>query len=169
MVAGVGAALTRKSAGFKRRQYPRLDQLDTCSSLLHRPFMAIATAATAPRRIDRRLLALAESSGVLFHRSGTEQLEHWATLGAAVETVLGLPTVAKFKTLGQAPNIDSLIAQAGTPGANRKLAQFLEKQVFPQYGVAPGGSEKIVAYVKRPGKSSGRRNSIALAVKGIGR
>jgi ParD-like antitoxin of type II bacterial toxin-antitoxin system len=129
--------------------------------------MAIAT--TAPRRIDRRLLALAESSGVLFHRSGTEQLEHWATLGAAVETVLGLPTVAKFKMLGRTPNIDSLIARVGTPAANRKLAQFLEKQVFPQYGVVPAESEKVVTYVKSPSKSSGRRNRMALAVKGTGR
>jgi hypothetical protein len=122
-------------------------------------------ATTAPRRIDRHLLALAESSGALFHRSGTEQLEHWATLGAAVETVLGLPTVAKFKALGRAPNIDALIAQAGTPAANRRLSQFLEKQAFPQYGTDPENLDKVILYAKGSRGSSKRRSKTALATK----
>jgi hypothetical protein len=122
-------------------------------------------ATTAPRRIDRHLLALAESSGALFHRSGTEQLEHWATLGAAVETVLGLPTVAKFKTLGRAPNIDALIAQAGTPAANRRLARFLEKQAFPQYGADPGNPGRMIIYAKGSRGSSKQRSKAALATK----
>jgi len=105
-------------------------------------------ATTASRRIDTRLLALAESSAALFHRSGTEQLEHWATLGAAVEAVINLSTVAKLKTLGRAPSIDALIAKAGTPAANKKLAQFLKKQAFPQYGVKPGTAADIITYSK---------------------
>jgi hypothetical protein len=96
-------------------------------------------ALTVPRRINARLLAEAESSAAIFHRSGTEQLEHWAALGAAVESVMGLPTVARIKTLGRAANIDSLVAAAGTPAGNRKLARFLEKQAYPQYGITKRG------------------------------
>jgi hypothetical protein len=105
-------------------------------------------ATTAPRRINSHLLALAESAGTLYHRSGTEQLEHWATLGAAVESVMSLPTVAKLKTRGRAANIDALIAKAGTPGGNQKLSQLLEKQTFPQYGTIPGKPGVIVEYSK---------------------
>jgi hypothetical protein len=135
--------------------------LDMCSSLLH----CLLMATTAPRRIDKHLLALAESSGALFHRSGTEQLEHWATLGAAVETVLGLPTVAKFKTLVRAPNIDALIAQAGTPAANRRLARFLEKQAFPQYGADPENPGRMIMHAKGSRRSSKRRSNATLATK----
>jgi hypothetical protein len=136
-----------------------------CSSLLH----SLLMATTAPRRIDRHLLALAESSGALFHRSGTEQLEHWATLGAAVETVLGLPTVAKFKTLGRAPDIDALIAQAGTPAANRRLSRFLEKQAFPQYGADPENLGRVIRYAKSSQGASKRRSKATLATNGAGR
>ena len=136
-----------------------------CSSLLH----SLLMATTAPRRIDRHLLALAESSGALFHRSGTEQLEHWATLGAAVETVLGLPTVAKLKTLGRAPNIDALIAQAGTPTANRRLSRFLEKQAFPQYGADPENLDRVIRYAKSSPGASKRKSKAILATKGASR
>jgi hypothetical protein len=103
---------------------------------------------TSPRRIDSRLLALAESSGALYHRSGTEQLEHWATLGAAVESAMSLSTVAKLKTLGQGPDLDAMIAYAGTPAANRELAQYLEELPYPQYGVDPEDETKIIVYQK---------------------
>jgi hypothetical protein len=136
-----------------------------CSSLLH----GLLVGTTAPRRIDRHLLARAESSGALFHRSGTEQLEHWATLGAAVETVLGLPAVAKFKTLGQSPDIDALIAQAGTPAANRRLSRFLEKQAFPQYGADPENPGRVARYAKSSRGASKRRSKATLAAKGAGR
>ena len=113
-------------------------------------------AKTSSRRLDSRLLAVAESSGALFHRSGTEQLEHWATLGAAVESALGLPSVAKLKSLGRTPDIDALIAKAGTPAGNKKLARFLAAQPFPQYGATDTG--RIIEYSGDPRKSSSRIN-----------
>ena len=105
---------------------------------------------------------MAESSAALFHRSGTEQLEHWAALGAAVESVLGLSAVARFKTLGRSPDIDTLIARAGTPAANRKLAQYLGKQVFPQYAVGPEGNNVIATVEQGSGKRPGRAKGGAL-------
>jgi hypothetical protein len=112
------------------------------------------TGATAPRRINKVLLSRAEASAALFHRSGTEQLEHWATLGAAIETVLGLKAVARLKTLGLSSEIDSLIANAGTPAANKKLARFLETQAYPQFGASPKDPGKIEIYARGSGKRS---------------
>jgi hypothetical protein len=126
-------------------------------------------ASTAPRRIDSRLLALAESSGAIYHRSGTEQLEHWATLGAAVESVMSLPTVAKLKTLGQGPDLDALIAHAGTPAANEELAKYLEGQPFPQYGVDPDDETKIIVYQKGHSKASIRQQKTSSARKRVRR
>jgi len=84
-------------------------------------------------------------------------------LGAAVESVLGLPTVARFKTLGHLPDIDALIARAGTPAANRKLARLLEKQAFPRYGIGPAGTGAIVAHAKGSRRRSGKANAGATA------
>lgn len=88
----------------------------------------------------------AEASGALFHRSGTEQLEHWAALGAAVETVLGLPAVARLKALGKAPDIDSLLARVGTPAGNKKLAKHLRALAFPQYGAGPSNPGDVLEF-----------------------
>ena len=129
--------------------------LDSCSNLLQ----SAAMATTAPRRINRQLLAQAESAGALFHRSGTEQLEHWATLGAAVEAVMSLSAVAKLKTLGRAPGIDALIARAGTPAANKKLAQLLAKQAYPQYAADPANPAVVVAYTRDQAKAANREPS----------
>ena len=107
--------------------------------------------ATAPRRIDTALLARAESIGLLFHRSGTEQLEHWASLGAAVETVLGFPSVAKLKWLGQAPQLDALIGQAGTPAGNAKLAGYLKSQAGQLPGLDRKG--KLVPATPKPARA----------------
>jgi len=80
---------------------------------------------------------MAETSGSLFHRSGTEQLEHWAMLGAALEQVMGLNSVARLKTISQSEDLDRMLAAAGTPGGNRKLAAILEDE--KEYGYrAPG-------------------------------
>jgi hypothetical protein len=91
------------------------------------------SATTAPRRISTALLAMAESSGRVFHRSGTEQLEHWAALGAAVEAALGIRSVAKLKTVAAARNLDDLLKEAGTPAANARLREYLARQPYPQF------------------------------------
>ena len=96
-------------------------------------------SATAPRRINAALLARAENAGTLFHRSGTQQLEHWALLGAAVETVLGFPSVAKLKALSQGPQLDALIRVAGTRAGNAKLARFLKSRSGRPVGLGPTG------------------------------
>ena len=136
-----------------------------CSSLLH----PLCMATTAPRRIDMKLLARAEASGALFHRSGTEQLEHWAALGAAIETVLGLPAVARLKTLGRAHDIDSLIARVGTPAGNRKLASFLRTQAYPQYAAGSATSKDVLEIAAIPSSVSRGRRRRALAGKNAGR
>jgi hypothetical protein len=112
--------------------------------------------ATAPRRIDTTLLARAESSGAIFHRSGTEQLEHWAILGAAVETVLGLSSVAKMKTIGQTYDLDEMLSKTGLAAANKDLARSLEKQPFPQYSVDPKSPKGVVMHLKGGRKIHGR-------------
>ena len=55
-----------------------------------------------PVKVSDRLLALAKEEGRGTHRSATAQIEHWATLGRAVETLLAYQDVLALKRTGQA-------------------------------------------------------------------
>jgi len=55
----------------------------------------------APVKISDRLLARAKAEAKGTHRSVTAQIEHWATLGRAVEMIAGHREVLALKRAGQ--------------------------------------------------------------------
>src|SRR5262245_7497300 len=55
-----------------------------------------------PVKVSDRLLALAREEARGTHRSTTAQIEHWATLGRAVETMMAYRDVLMLKSVGQA-------------------------------------------------------------------
>ena len=55
----------------------------------------------APVKISDRLLARAKAEAKQAHRSVTAQIEHWATLGRAVEMMSGYREVLALKRTGQ--------------------------------------------------------------------
>lgn len=54
-----------------------------------------------PVKVSDRLLALAKEEARAAHRSATAQIEHWATLGRAVETMLAYGEMLALKRAGQ--------------------------------------------------------------------
>ena len=56
----------------------------------------------SPVKVSDRLLALARREAKGAHRSATAQIEHWATLGRAVEVLLAYRDVLALKRVGQA-------------------------------------------------------------------
>jgi ParD-like antitoxin of type II bacterial toxin-antitoxin system len=56
----------------------------------------------APVKVSDRLLVLARQEARDAHRSLTAQIEHWATLGRAVEVLLSYSDVLALKRTGQA-------------------------------------------------------------------
>jgi ParD-like antitoxin of type II bacterial toxin-antitoxin system len=54
-----------------------------------------------PVKVSDRLLALAREEAQGTHRSTTAQIEHWATLGRAVETMMAYRDVLRLKRVGQ--------------------------------------------------------------------
>lgn len=56
----------------------------------------------APVKVSDKLLALAREEGRETHRSATAQIEHWATLGRAVEVMVAYRDVLALKRTGQA-------------------------------------------------------------------
>ena len=55
----------------------------------------------APVKVSDRLLALAREEAKSAHRSTTAQIEHWATLGRAVEVLVAYSDVLALKRAGQ--------------------------------------------------------------------
>ena len=55
----------------------------------------------APVKISDRLLARAKAEAKETHRSVTAQIEHWATLGRAVEVMAGHSDVLMLKRAGE--------------------------------------------------------------------
>ena len=54
-----------------------------------------------PVKVSDRLLALAKEEARAAHRSATAQIEHWATLGRAVEAMIAHRDVLALKRVGE--------------------------------------------------------------------
>jgi len=55
-----------------------------------------------PVKVSDRLLALAKKEAESTHRSATAQIEHWATLGRAIEVMAAYHDVLALKRVGTA-------------------------------------------------------------------
>ncbi|HEY7519959.1 MAG TPA: hypothetical protein VIE36_16855 [Methylomirabilota bacterium] len=55
-----------------------------------------------PVKVSDKLLALAKKEAEATHRSATAQIEHWATLGRAVEVMAAYGDVLALKRVGNA-------------------------------------------------------------------
>jgi hypothetical protein len=64
-----------------------------------------------PVKVSDRLLSLAKEEGRGTHRSATAQIEHWATLGRAVEAMLAYHEVLALKRTGAALPIPRFVTR----------------------------------------------------------
>jgi hypothetical protein len=55
-----------------------------------------------PVKVSDKLLALAKKEAEVTHRSATAQIEHWATLGRAIEVLAAYGDVLALKRVGNA-------------------------------------------------------------------
>jgi hypothetical protein len=77
----------------------------------------------SPVKVSDRLLALARREAKGAHRSATAQIEHWATLGRAVEVMLAHRDVLALKRAGQ---VFPIPAQARRDEVHELLARLGE-------------------------------------------
>ena len=91
-----------------------------------------------PLRIDGDLIKEARVSGQLFHRSIAQQVEHWASLGRALENVLTVSSVARMKRLGQpVTDLERVLVQARSAAGKKKTLALLARKKGPLYGTRP--------------------------------
>ncbi|MGH7319261.1 MAG: TA system antitoxin ParD family protein [Candidatus Rokuibacteriota bacterium] len=77
----------------------------------------------SPVKVSDRLLALAREEAQGTHRSATAQIEHWATLGRAVEVMVAYRDVLALKRAGQALPIPAFVRREE---AHELLARLVE-------------------------------------------
>lgn len=64
-----------------------------------------------PVKVSDQLLALAKEEARGAHRSATAQIEHWATLGRAVEAMLAYGEMLALKRVGQTLPIPPVVSR----------------------------------------------------------
>ncbi len=70
-------------------------------------------------------------------RSIAGQIEFWASLGKAVESILRPKNVAALKKNALAVPLSECIRQIGTPEGKRRLEAVLKQRPFPHYEGVP--------------------------------
>jgi len=88
-----------------------------------------------PVRLSAHLTAVARIEAEFQDRSLTEQVEHWARLGQAVEQAVAAATVARLKRRSHDPLMAQRLAFADTAEGRAKAAALIRKRNAVRYEV----------------------------------
>jgi hypothetical protein len=124
----------------------------------------------SPVKVSDRLLALARREARGAHRSATAQIEHWATLGRAVEVLLAYRDVLALKRAGQLfpvparprrDEVHELLARLGEDHDREGVKARIRAGAQPLYTSDPQHPGLIVEVrpdgTRVPGRLVGRR------------
>jgi hypothetical protein len=123
-----------------------------------------------PVKVSDRLLALAKEEARSTHRSATGQIEHWATLGRAVEAILAYGEVLALKKLGDAlpvpahvgrEDVHHVLIALNREDDRQKVKARIQAAGGPVYTTDPAFPGKIVEVradgTRTPGRLKGRQ------------
>jgi len=123
----------------------------------------------SPVKVSDRLLGLARREAKDAHRSATAQIEHWATLGRAVEVFLAYSDVLALKRAGhtlpipilvQPEEVHELLARVAADAGRESAKARIRASGLPVYEAAtePGMIVEVHADGMRVlGRMDGRR------------
>ena len=98
--------------------------------------------AGIPVRLSAHLATRAKQVAAVQDRSLTEQVEHWARLGEAVEAATSASTVALLKARSYGQAVQDAIAIANSDDGRARAKALVASRNPVRYGVSAGG--KIV-------------------------
>ena len=93
----------------------------------------------APVKISDRLLARAKEEAKSTQRSVTAQIEHWATLGRAVEMIAGHGEVLALKRAGERLTLPPYVGPQDVHDALTRMAEDPDRDVVKARIRAAGG------------------------------
>lgn len=92
-----------------------------------------------PVKVSDALLLDARLMGEATQRSIAGQIEFWARLGRAVETLLRGDQVLALSKAGKARPLWACLGSVQSPEGRQRLAQHLKSLPYPHYEPAAGG------------------------------
>ena len=93
----------------------------------------------APVKISDRLLARAKEEAKSTHRSVTAQIEHWATLGRAVEVMTAHRDVLMLKRAGEGLSMPSWVRREDVEARLTSLTHDTDREAVKGRIRRPGG------------------------------
>ena len=103
----------------------------------------------SPVKVSDSLLALAREEARAAHRSATAQIEHWATLGRAVEAMVAYRDVLALKRVGEALPMPAFVSRDEIHALLARLAEDTDRAVV-QARIRAGGGPVYAADPARP-------------------
>ena len=92
-----------------------------------------------PVKVSDALVLDARLMGEATQRSIAGQIEFWARLGRAIETLLRGDQMLALCKAGKAKPLSSCIQTVDSAEGRRRLAEHLKSLPYPHYEPAPGG------------------------------
>ncbi len=90
-----------------------------------------------PVKLSDDLVLDARLTGELSERSIAGQVEFWARLGRAAESLMRAEDVLALKRRGDAQPLSQALASVGTPEGRERLREHLATRPFPRFEPAP--------------------------------
>ncbi len=92
-----------------------------------------------PVKVSDALVLDARLMGEATQRSIAGQIEFWARLGRALETLLRGDQVLALAKAGKAKPLSACLQTVDSPEGRARLAEHLKSLPYPHYEAAPGG------------------------------
>jgi hypothetical protein len=105
----------------------------------------------APVKVSDSLLALAREEARAAHRSATAQIEHWATLGRAIEAMLAYRDVLALKRAGEALPIPAFVHRDEVQAVLANLVDDADREGV-KARIRAAGAPLYAAEPDRPGR-----------------
>ena len=82
----------------------------------------------SPVKVSDRLLAMAREEAKGTHRSATAQIEHWATLGRAIEVLVAYSQVLALKRAGQTLPVPTFVSRDEVHDLLARLVEDVDRE-----------------------------------------
>lgn len=105
-----------------------------------------------PVRLSEALTVRARVAAEQQDRSLTEQVEHWARLGQAVEDAVLAATVQRLKARSHDPDLTKRLELAASDEGRAKAAALIRSRNAIRHGIGPGGDVVQIGRAKRAKK-----------------
>jgi len=102
-----------------------------------------------PVKLSERLVLDARLTGELAERSIAGQIEFWAGLGQAVESLLRADTALALKKRGETLPLSACLESVTTHAGRTGLAQVLAKRPFPHF--EPAAQRGLIVKIDQDG------------------